>query len=908
MGVLAMLSVAPALHAQSNCRSGTAVSNPTSNPGLVADCEALLTALDDLRGTSLNWRASEPIVNWEGVWLGGTPSRVTELNLSSSSLSGSIPTSLGKLSTLERLSLNGNNLSGTIPSSLGNLRNLRILSLYENKLSGTIPRSLGNLRNLRILSLYENKLSGSIPSSLGNLTNLTYLYLTDNRLSGSIPSSLGNLSTLERLYLNINNLRGSIPSSLGNLTNLTHLTLRSNNLSGSIPSELGQLTNLTHLYLHTNNNLSGDVSPLVNLTNLSELFLHGTALSGCVPEALRPGLSDYDLGTLLFCDGGPGKPSPSAHVSFVGAGHDVVEGASVSITVTLSAPLAGSVAVPITATPRGATHGHDYALAGLTAGALVFVGGDLERTFTVVAHGDADGDHDTVVLGFGTLPDRVTAGSPATSTVRIEDDERPALERITRVNEALMPHVAQATTATAINAISGRIAAAGAAAVQDGGFDTAGLQRLYQAVAAHERRRPRLAGTASLPSGEQVLGDTAFAFPLAAAAVGAAAGTDHQPAGISVPTVWGTGDYRSLGSVAGGGEAVAWSGSLFSAHLGFDVPLGERLLGGVALAWSRGAFDYTDRHAGRTGTGTHGTWTVSAHPYVSWTPVEALGLWATVGYGGGQLAVAAEAADVQSSAISRIAAGGGMQATLSDDEMLLPGGITSVTARGEGAYTWTDVAGRALIEPLTVQVWRGRFAVEGAHDRQLPRGSRLRPAVEVAVRYDGGEGMAGAGVEIGAGLRYAAPWGLALEGHGRMLVAHQSGYREWAAGGRLNLDLAPNRQGFSASVAPSYGATASGVDRLWDGGAAAVATSATGTSAPQGRVDAELSYGILAADEVLFIPYGGITAVEDGTWRYQVGGKLELEPDFGLTIEGAHDAAPSGDANQTLSIDGRVRL
>ena len=60
LGVLAMLSVAPALHAQSNCSSGTAVSNPTRNPGLVADCEALLTALDDLRGTSLNW-SGEPV-------------------------------------------------------------------------------------------------------------------------------------------------------------------------------------------------------------------------------------------------------------------------------------------------------------------------------------------------------------------------------------------------------------------------------------------------------------------------------------------------------------------------------------------------------------------------------------------------------------------------------------------------------------------------------------------------------------------------------------------------------------------------------------------------------------------------------------------------------------------------------
>ena len=63
--------------------------------------------------------------------------------------------------------------------------------------------------------------------------------------------------------------------------------------------------------------------------------------------------------------------------------------------------------------------------------------------------------------------------------------------------------------------------------------------------------------------------------------------------------------------------------------------------------------------------------------------------------------------------------------------------------------------------------------------------------------------MVGAGVEVGGGLRYAEPWGLKIEGRARMLVAHQSGYREWAAVGRLSLDLGQNRQGLSVSMALS---------------------------------------------------------------------------------------------------------
>ena len=590
-------------------------------------------------------------------------------------------------------------------------------------------------------------------------------------------------------------------------------------------------------------------------------------------------------------------------VSFVGAEHEVTEGAAVGITVRLSAALAESVTVPITATPQGATHADDYRLTGLDSGALLFDAGDREQTFTVRANEDADGRDETVVLGFGTLPDSITAGRQATATVLIADDERPVMERISRVNRALVPHLAQATTASTIDAISGRIAAARAGTERHAEFDTAGLKRLVDAVAAREHRG-LIARAAALPSVEQVLGDTAFALPVAAG--GIAAG---EPSGGSVPTVWGTGDYQSLASAASSNDAVTWSGNLFSAHLGFNAPLSANLLAGVALSWSRSAFEYRDRQEGRTGNGTHRTWTLSAHPYLNWSPVESLGVWATLGYGGGQIEVDDESADLQTSDMKRIGTAGGLQATL-NDEQLLPGGTTSVTAKGEGAYTWTDVTGRGLIEPLMVQVWRGRLAIEGAHERALPWGSRIRPAVEVGVRYDGGEGMAGAGVEVGGGLRYKEPWGLTIEGRGRMLVAHQSGYQEWAAGGRLSLDLGRNRQGLSVSVEPSYGRTASGVDRLWEGGAANVATSANTASSTQGRLDAVLSYGILVAAErqALITPYGGFTVIEDGTQRYQVGGKLDLGTEFNLTLKGEHHLEPSGSANQKVSIEGTVRL
>ena len=84
--------------------------NPDTNCGLVGDCEALLDSQSALEGTtgSLNWSGDLAITSWDGVTTSGTPSRVTELDLSDNSLNGSIPTELGDLSSLTVLVLSGN--------------------------------------------------------------------------------------------------------------------------------------------------------------------------------------------------------------------------------------------------------------------------------------------------------------------------------------------------------------------------------------------------------------------------------------------------------------------------------------------------------------------------------------------------------------------------------------------------------------------------------------------------------------------------------------------------------------------------------------------------------------------------------------------------------------------------------
>ena len=223
---------------------------------------------------------------WFGVTVDGGTQRVTQIALMGNNLTGTIPASLGVLTSLQSLNLNSNHLSGTIPATLGNLTSLQSLQMVTNQLSGAIPVEIGNLTNLQALFLSENQLSGTIPSGLGGLTGLQDINLYSNNLTGSIPAELGSLTNLVTLYLNRNQLTGSIPTELGSLANLQVLSLYNNQLSGTIPTQLGNMTALRTLHLQ-GNQLTGSIpASLGDLAQLQVLALQANQLSGALPSSL----------------------------------------------------------------------------------------------------------------------------------------------------------------------------------------------------------------------------------------------------------------------------------------------------------------------------------------------------------------------------------------------------------------------------------------------------------------------------------------------------------------------------------------------------------------------------------------------------------------------------------------------
>ena len=384
-----------------------------------AALEALYNATGGANWTSnTNWLSSLPLSDWHGVGVDGNGC-VTGLDLTDNQLTGTIPSELSNLASLERLWLGENQLTGAIPSELSNLASLEWLSLSFNQLTGTIPVELENLASLRVLVLHDNQLTGSVPVELGNLASLEVLILSDNRLTGTIPVELENLAaTLRRLDLDDNQLEGTIPPELGNLANLQELWLDNNRLTGAIPPELGNPANLQTLRL-LGNELTGSIpTQLGNLVNLQVLYLYDNQLTGTLPDSftnlgalaqfyfyLNPGLCAQDSGPVRAWLGGVADVqgpdcSPTVRLS-VHPSHLVEGDAATAITVTAER---SAVSSPTTVNLRLGGSGEegaglDYTFSGATSITIPAnaTSGTTVLTFTPLADALAEGDENIIL-------------------------------------------------------------------------------------------------------------------------------------------------------------------------------------------------------------------------------------------------------------------------------------------------------------------------------------------------------------------------------------------------------------------------------------------------------------------------------------------------------------------------------
>jgi Leucine-rich repeat (LRR) protein len=243
--------------------------------------------------------------------------KLSWLDLSSNSITGRIPHSIGMLKELIGLVLRNNSLSRKLPPHWNDLQDLLVLNLAENNIFGSVPSSMQYLKSLELISLSQNHLEGELPFFFRNYRNLQILDLGGNKFSGKLPAWIGeSLSSLLRLSLRSNLFHGNIPHQLCLISSLQILDLAHNDFSGAIPQCLGNFSydgnndvnlgeemllvskgreylygssiiGLVHSIDLSNNNLSGgipgNITSLLRLVNLNLSMNH---LIGRIPEKI----------------------------------------------------------------------------------------------------------------------------------------------------------------------------------------------------------------------------------------------------------------------------------------------------------------------------------------------------------------------------------------------------------------------------------------------------------------------------------------------------------------------------------------------------------------------------------------------------------------------------------------------
>ena len=489
--------------------------------------------------------------------------------------------------------------------------------------------------------------------------------------------------------------------------------------------------------------------------------------------------------------------------------------------------------------------------------------------YTLVAT-DADGDE-------GRL----------TFSIAVEPALAKARARLKAINESVLPELSRALWGSALDAVTGRLESPDAAAPTA----AAGLEAAATFARANE---------SALEEGDvswkELLGGESFAFGLA--------GDGEGGPGAGGVVAWGSGDWRRLSRDE---DALDWSGDAFSAHLGVDAALRSDLRGGLAASWFSSDVDYTDRSQGEAIAGSHESRMTALTPYVGWAVGGGARLWGAAGYGWGEIEIVdgdlrerfgAQKAD------SRFLAGaaGGSVPVWSR-------GPATLKAKGSAEATrWRVEDNSAAIAGVEVSTQRLRLAAEGSRGYALPDGASLTPTLEAGVRWDGGDGATGMGLEAGGGLSWTDPArGLTVEAEGRALVAHNKDVEEWGASGSMGLDPDADGFGLSFRLLPSWGASGSGVARLWDEGVAA-ARPADGGGDNEARLETELGYGLPAfAGAGVTTPYAGFGLAQGGERDMRAGVRLDLGTGFDLGIEARRDRASGANPDHGVGLELRIR-
>ena len=664
------------------------------------------------------------------------------------------------------------------------------------------------------------------------------------------------------------------------------------------------------------------------------------ASSGDVTLGLLPALPTADCaeatvvctadGTRLSVGPATFVPGP-ATLSVADTSVQEAPNATLDFVVTLDRARHETTTVAYATSDGTATAGADYTA---ESGTLTFAIGETEQTVSVPVLDDAiddDGETVTLTLSTASAPTRITR---ATATGTIENADPLPQAWLARFGRTVGTHVVDAVGERLRGApgqdshltIGGQRLPLGTRGAATGTPDGAaeggsGVARLVQALgqrlglspgpasagsgntgtdpwAAQPGTDPRLGQSRTLAIGKaftlrQILLGSSFRL-----AFGAADADSSHPR----LTAWG----RFAGTRFDGQDGdLTLDGDVFTGTVGVDGEW-DRVLAGVAVAHSRGEGGYTMSGLDARGRGDLENTLTSIHPYLRYAVTDRLAVWGLLGYGWGELELAQGTGgtlETDTTLVMGAVGGRGILLAAADS-----GGFQLAT-RTDAMLTRTSSDAVTGMQSSDADAHRLRLVLEGSRAITWAQGRSLTPTLELGVRHDWGDAETGFGVEVGGRIRYADPTlGLTIEGTVRGLLAHEdAAYEEWGASGNIRLAPGPGGQGLALTLAPTWGAAASGVDGLWTRQTTA-GLAPTTSRAQTGQLSAEVGYGVPAPFGTgLLTPYAGTVLTEGAARTYRLGTRLQLTggPATGLTLnlEGTRqDPAGPQPVNQGLRL------
>ena len=221
-----------------------------------------------------------------------------------SSVTGVLP-NLATLTALTSLVIRnqGSTLAGTIPDMFGGMTLLTNLDLRSNSLTGSLPQSLIRLCLKPGVTCYlggsNNFLTSNILPALPlNITSFAGFW----GITLAAMPDLSSFTSLTSINLYSAGLTGTIPSWFSRLTALQSLELSSNALSGTIPDIFWSTSALSYLHL-TSNSFAGNLPPSLGYLGIAVVQIdNNPGLNGSIPLNLLNGCS---LATAYFSPNGP---------------------------------------------------------------------------------------------------------------------------------------------------------------------------------------------------------------------------------------------------------------------------------------------------------------------------------------------------------------------------------------------------------------------------------------------------------------------------------------------------------------------------------------------------------------------------------------------------------------------------